>query len=179
MILFCFPLPVENPFPLKLSRKEIVLFENKALCLVGTGNEAAQNLETILKETPSISHVVEVGGAGVSPVEAQGRTYEASHLINPDSGNKISLKKMTNAPEATTETVSDIFRKKTMQSRNTITLFTQETWHLFQVTKKHGIPFSSIRTATDSGEDDVRTRFVKSLQASRKNVVSLINNIDL
>jgi len=37
MILICLPLPIENPVPVKLSKTDAIIFNNKALLLVGKG----------------------------------------------------------------------------------------------------------------------------------------------
>lgn len=144
--------------------------------LVGTGRQSAKTLEMILSQENTISHIVEVGGAGVSKAEKQGVVFEATKLIAPDE-RTVLLPKKTEAPEAHLFTV-----KGTIQpppANEYISLYTQETYHLFLIAKKNNISFTSLRVATDSGENDVRERFVKNIQASRKDVVMLINQCNI
>ncbi|MCK5807522.1 hypothetical protein KAH37_00905 [bacterium] len=179
MILFCFPLPIENPFPLKLSKSEPVFFKNMALFLVGTALDSALNLERLLEKNNSVSHIVEVGGAGVSSPEKQGEIFEAALLLDPITSQKVRLKKRTELPPAMVTTVSGIFHDdQTIEAKETH-LFTQETWHLFSVAEKHNLPFTSLRLATDSGEENLKERFIATLQLSRKKMQLLIESLSV
>ena len=176
MIVLCFPLAVENPYPVRTAIGAPLPYEHVMLVRTGVGAMSAVSLRHALQtntSTPSL--IVEYGGAGVSDPSLQGTLFEATPLISPHpSEQPVSLKKRTNLPSLPLRTLDTPYEAGRNISNASPRLFTLETWHLFTVASQEEIPFLSLRIATDSGEPDARQRFTQVLQQHRKQITTVL-----
>ncbi len=180
MILLAVPLPVENPFPIKLSKHVPVFVDGYAVILTGIGAQSARSVAAAVESVQSVSRIIEIGGAAVISPEQQGNLFEAKTVLDASFSPFYRCNNLTALPKADIITVDSVVNQAQLHRYahdQSIRLITMETAHIATVAIEKGIPFSSLRIATDSGETDRRKRFITTMEQQRKTVRHILEKM--